>query len=239
MSTSRRTEWRPDGVISTAPEARCRALDEPPKAGRNSTPGAAERNVVPIPWASATNARGNAVAKSSTRANSCGRSAGRSALSAATAAPRPHLRTDRAPCSSAALSPAAGVSATVRAPRADSAAPATGSSVTTTTSRTAGQASAAATVSCANARAAGPQLPAHRAPQPALGPGQRLQRDDQGPGAGRVGVRGDLPLVRHQHLFSPAGTTTRRSAPTREAYRVPHTQGPGAVSIAASRAAAQ
>ncbi len=164
VSTSRRTLSTSARAISTAPEAECLARDGPPKEGANSTSGAAESKVVPIPAASARNARGNTEAFSSTRCNSGGRSAGRSAFSAATAAPGRPDRTARAPWSRAALSPAAGASGTIRAPSRVSSAPAAASSVTTTTSATAAQARAPATVSWAKARARpGREAPTARA----------------------------------------------------------------------------
>lgn len=153
MSTSRRTLSTSVSAISTAPEAECRAREGPPNEGANSTSGPAESSVVPIPAASARNARGNAPARSSTRSNSGGRRAGRSALTAATEAPGRPARIVRAPWSSAALRPAPGESGRIRAPSLESSEPATASSVTTTTSATEAQASAPATVSWAKASA--------------------------------------------------------------------------------------
>ncbi len=113
---------------STAPSARCAAADPGPNAGRRPVP-AAVSSVVPVPCASATNARSARPAAASAAASSSGRRAGRSEESAATAVPAAL----RAPCSSAGLSPLSGSSGTVRAPSRVTSAAAAGSSVTTRT----------------------------------------------------------------------------------------------------------
>ena len=82
--------------------------------------------------------------------------------------------------------------------------------MTTATSRTAGQASAAATVSCANARASPGRSPSPGGVgEPALGPRQGLQRYDQGPAArGAPSLSSSAPIVAVQ----PRATARRARA---------------------------
>ena len=116
VSTSRRTDVIGTGVSSTAPASRCARRDGPPNLGAKSTPGAVQYSVVPTPAASGTNDVGQAAAASSAVVSSFGRRAGRSASMAATAPSGRRERASRAPCSSAAFSPAAGSSVTATAP---------------------------------------------------------------------------------------------------------------------------
>ena len=113
VSTSRRSPGQsPDRATAPAGAVRARPMPAP-KAGRSGTPTAVS-SVVPVPWASATKARGTSAAAAARAAASSARPQRRQV--GGEGRDRPVAPALRAPCSRAGFSPASGSSATVRAP---------------------------------------------------------------------------------------------------------------------------